>query len=348
MNKYSRAILPTPDSAVTNGQCNFGTFDSAIVNLNLLDAKKPLGLSLPTGIQGFRLKEWEAIQIACKDWFFCVSVYNTKTIGTAIIMAYDRNKGRMYVYQHKVPCWKLKVPSGLANSHCYYHSPNFKIDINNQLDSKRVTISFSAKKFKHQPNLEASFTGHYQTQPIVIIQPFGDNRPLYSHKSLMSSEGTLNVDSHIYNYTSQDTCMIMDDHKGYYPYIMKYDWATAMGFNDRGELQGFNLTDNQVTDHEKYNENCLWLGGTMHPLPPIKIQRPEGVTGTWHIRDDYHMVRLSFTPLADVPNYLNLGFAETRYHGPTGEFKGFIMSPDKQQIDFDGFIGMGEKKYIRM
>ena len=27
-------------------------------------------------------------------------------------------------------------------------------------------------------------------------------------------------------------------------------------------------------------------------------------------------VNLNFTPLADVPNYLNLGFAETRYNGP--------------------------------
>jgi hypothetical protein len=35
--------------------------------------------------------------------------------------------------------------------------------------------------------------------------------------------------------------MIIDDHKGYYPCVMKYDWITALGYAGNGRLVGFNL-----------------------------------------------------------------------------------------------------------
>jgi hypothetical protein len=66
--------------------------------------------------------------------------------------------------------------------------------------------------------------------------------------------------------------MIIDDHKGYYPCVMKYDWITALGYAGNGRLVGFNLTDNQVQDHEKYNENCLWLDGKMYPRPDWQLR----------------------------------------------------------------------------
>ena len=348
MNNYKRAILPAPDEAVTAGICNFGTFNSDIKNLNLLETSRPLGLQLPASVNNLRLKEWEAIQVACEHWFFCIAVYNTKSVGTAIIMAFNRQTDTMYVYQHKVPFWKLNTPSGLAGSHCYYHSQHFTIDIRNRLHEHFIDVSFSAHNFKNQPDLNGSFSGHYCTEPIVIIHPFDDNRPLYSHKALMAAEGQLSVNDEQFDYAADKTTMIMDDHKGFYPYVMQYDWVTALGYSSEGILQGFNLTDNQIQNKEQYNENCLWLDGKMYPLPPVTVDRPQGVNNDWYITDPYQQVDLTFTPRADVPNYLNLGIAETRYHGPAGTFTGTIKTPDSAAVYFDAFIGMGEQKYIRM
>ncbi|MDD7805473.1 MAG: DUF2804 domain-containing protein [Endozoicomonas sp. (ex Botrylloides leachii)] len=348
MHHYKREILPSPTEAVTAGVCNFGTFSSEIKKINLLETRRPLGLPLPTKLNNFRLKEWEAIQLLCEHWFFCIAVYNTKTIGTAIIMAFNRQTERMYVYQHKVPFWKLTTPSGLTDSHYYYHSPHLTLDIKNQLQTHKVTVSFSANHFKNQPNLQGTFCGHYLTEPIVTISPLGDNRPLYSHKALMTAEGYVYINNKKFNYASEHTCMIMDDHKGFYPYTMQYDWATALGRGSEGILQGFNLTNNQVKDQEQFNENCLWFDGKMYPLPPISIVRPQGVQGKWQIKDSYKLIDLTFTPRADVLNYLNLGLIKTRYHGPTGLFSGFIKTVDGPTVCFDGFVGMGEKKYIRM
>ena len=348
MNKYRREVLPAPREAVTNGHCNMGTFNGFIEHVNLLDAKKPLGFKASRVFNYLRLKEWEALEIANDEWFILLAVYNTKAIGIALVMAYNKGEGKMYRYERKVPFWQLKVPSGLGDSHCYYHSRNFNIDICNKLKDGQIVVDFNMQNFQGLPDCLASFVGYHETEPIVIVQPFAENRPLYSHKALMPAEGSLTIGDTTSVFNKNSGCMIIDDHKGYYPYVMKYDWVTALGHDDKGRLEGFNLTDNQVQDHEKYNENCLWLDGKMYPLPPIKIMRPSGVEQIWEVRDDYGRVRLYFTPLEDMPVYLNLVLMETRYHGPIGRFKGYIVDPDGNEICFDGFIGMGEKKYIRM
>ena len=348
MKKYRREVLPAPREVVTNGNCNMGTFNGLIEHINPLDAEKPLGFRAPRVFNYLRLKEWQALQIANDEWFVCLAVYNPKEIGIALVMAYRKSERRMYRYERKVPFWKLKVPGGLGDSHCYYHSRNFNIDIYNKLKNGHITVDFNMHNFRGLPDCLASFTGYHETEPIVIVQPFAKNRPLYSHKALMPAEGSLTISDTTTGFAKNSSCMIIDDHKGYYPYVMKYDWVTALGYDDKGRLAGFNLTDNQVRNHEKYNENCLWLDGKMYPLPPIKITRPSGVEQIWEVRDDYGMVRLYFTPLADMPVYLNLVLMETRYHGPTGSFEGYIVDPDGNQVCFDGFSGMGEKKYIRM
>lgn len=348
MKEYRREVLPAPREAVTDGQCNMGTFNGFIDHVNPLDAKKPLGFHAPRAFNYLRLKEWEALQIANDEWFICLAVYNTKSIGIALVMAYHKSEGRMYRYERKVPFWRLKVPSGLGDSHCYYHSRNFNIDIYNRLQDGRIAVDFSMKSFKGLPDCLASFTGFHETEPIVIVQPFADNRPLYSLKALMPAEGSLTIDKVTTEFARDASCMIIDDHKGYYPYVMKYDWITTLGYDDKGRLAGFNLTDNQVRDHEKYNENCLWLDGRMYPLPPIKVARPSGVEQIWEVQDDYGMVKLYFTPLEDMPVYLNLVLMGTRYHGPVGSFEGYIVDPHGEQVRFDGFAGMGEKKYVRM
>jgi hypothetical protein len=263
-------------------------------------------------------------------------------------MAYNRSQNRLYRYERKVPGLLLKIPSGLGDSHCYYHGPGFRIDIFNELKHNRFRVSFTAKNFKNLPDITASFTARHVTEPIVIVQPFGPNRPLYSHKALMPAEGSLRLGERASFFEPGLSCMIVDDHKGYYPFTMRYDWITGCGYDASGRLIGFNLTDNQVQDHQRYNENCLWLDGKMIPLPPIKVSRPRGVMGPWQARDSYGQVKIDFQPLQDVPIDINLGLVVTRYHGPTGVLSGTIQSPGGEPISFDGLPGMGEQKFIRM
>ena len=348
MNTYIREILPPPEKLVTNGICNMGTFNGPIACTNPLDAERPLGFKAPRPLNYLRLKEWIALQITNDEWFICLAVYNSKSLGIAIVMAYNKIENRMYRYEKKVPFWQLQVPSGLMDAHCCYHSTNFSIDIHPKLAKGIIDAEIKIQGFEKLPDLYATFTGFHTTEPIVIVQPFGKNRPLYSHKALMPLAGYLTWNGKNSVFHREESAMILDDHKGYYPYEMEYDWVTAMGYDAEERLIGFNLTHNQIQNPSRFNENCLWLDGRMHPLPAVTVKRPKGVEKPWLIKDTHGMVNLKFTPLKDVAVLLNFGVAATRYHGPTGSFEGTISLPETKPVSFDGFIGMGEKKYIRM
>ncbi|PJE80904.1 hypothetical protein CI610_00062 [invertebrate metagenome] len=353
MNNQLCIVDPAPKDAVTNGQCNFGTYNAPLSSVNLLDAKKPLFFPLPRWLKNFRLKEWEAIQIRYGDWFICLAVYNTKSVGTAIVMACDTSNKKMHVYRHKVPFWKLSVPKGLQDSCCFYKgnkksSHQLSIEVNNQLGKDRVSVVFTLAGFDGLPDMHGEFSGHHSTEPLVIVHPFHDNRPLYSHKALMEAEGKLIVDGLDVATDDRKSSLILDDHKGFYPFSMAYDWVTAFGYPDTGALQGFNLTRNQVRNSKRYNENCLWLSGKVYRLPPVTISRPEGIESPWLIRDNHGCVDLVFTPLANAVEYLNLGIVKVDYNGPTGVFSGTISHPDSGRVIFDGMVGMGERKRIRL
>ena len=99
---------------------------------------------------------------------------------------------------------------------------------------------------------------------------------------------------------------------------------------------------------ERYNENCLWLEGRMIPLPPVKVERPDGVEGPWLIRDRYGRIDLRFTPLEGKLINLNLGIISLFYYGPVGIYEGRILDDEDVSVPFDGWIGMGEKRSDRM
>jgi len=171
---------------------------------------------------------------------------------------------------------------------------------------------------------------------------------MYSTKALMPASGSLKAGDLVHSFDPSMAIGIFDDHKGYYPYNLHYDWVTGFGFDRKGRKVGFNLTDNQVENQTKYNENRLWLDDEIHPLAPVKITRPFGRTSPWNIQDTEGMVDLVFTPEVSHDIALNLGLAEVDYAGPFGRFEGRLRSPSGELIVASGLYGMGEDKRMRI
>ena len=113
-----RELKPVPESLVTNGKFNFGTFNSQFQKVNPLDAVRPLGIPLPKSLLSFRLKEWQAFQLGNKRWFMLAVLYNAKFSALAQFIAYDKETKKKYVFDKMLPSWEIKVPGSLwdANS----------------------------------------------------------------------------------------------------------------------------------------------------------------------------------------------------------------------------------------
>ena len=345
-----RGIRPAPESLVTGGKFEFGTFNSQFKQVNPLDAHRPLGAWLPRPLLAARLKEWQAFQFGNNRWFMLAVLYNAKVSALAQFVIYDKEKETKYLFERLVPSWQVKIPASIWDASQSWQDKDNRIEIISALSTGRFYINVKVRGYKDLPDIDAHFEAFHDrgaVEPIVVSIPFGRNRGAYSHKCLMPMQGSLVLGGERIEFLRTESFAIIDDHKGFYPYVMQYDWVTAAGYDEKGRLIGFNLTDNQSTDPEKYNENCLWLDGKLHLLPPVKFDRPGGVDGDWIIRDRYGMVDLAFKPVSMGAIDMNLLVLRVKYFGPFGYCSGTVKDRSGNSTVFNCYFGMGEKKYIR-
>lgn len=347
--EFSRTFDTMTDRVVNeNGTVNFGTYNDYIKQINLLDIHKPFGKYIPNKFNNFRLKEWEAFQAGNDDYFILGAVYNTKTIGINIITIYDRQQKKIYPYKEICCPNKQVIASNLVNSKTSFYSSNFHIQITNNLENNLINIQAEIND-KHQPSVNLSIKAyHNKEESLTICHPFTENRPLYSHKAFMPMEGELILGSKTTKFNKLNSFTIIDDHKGYYPYTLKYDWVTGYGFDDNKELKGFNLTRNQIINPNINNENCLWYKGMTYLLPAVTFERIKEGQFYWHIQDEYDMVNLNFYPIQKLSMKINLLIVSCNYEAPFGTFKGYIRTGSGEKVTIDDCFGMGEKKKYRL
>jgi len=333
-------------SPIKDGKFQFGTYNKSFEKINLLDAEKPLGNFSPQFLKNFKLKEWQAFQIGNERFFMLVAIYNAKFTGVAQFLIIDKKENKQYFYKKQPSPSQLHTPERLTNSSAKYESKNLNISVNYN-DKGEITLKASSKNYKNLPDFEAEFFASLEEKtPQIVCIPFAENRGMYSQKSAVTAEGKLKIGENLFSFEKSTSFLILDDHKGFYPNPMVYDWCTGAK-NESEKFIAFNLTDNQSINAEKFNENCLWINDKIYLLPTVKFSRPQGVLKTWKINDKEGFIDIKFSPNVDNNFLLNVLIIKSDYYGPFGYFKGFIKTPEGEKIIIDNFYGMGEQKYIR-
>ncbi|MDD6012860.1 MAG: DUF2804 family protein, partial [Oscillospiraceae bacterium] len=158
--------------------------------------------------------------------------------------------------------------------------------------------------------------------------------------------GRIEVNGQVYESDEESTAII-DDHKGYYPYISHYDWVTTMCKTDiDGERKyfGINLTRNQSVNQTDYNENLIWFEGKTSRLTPVRFEHID--FNKWHIRDVYGMVDIIFDIKDRYHMYLPMHVVRIDYHITFGELSGYVLDEDGKKYSVDGMPAIGEDKSL--
>lgn len=344
-----RPILDTPDQLVTNGRFNLGVFKKPFSKVNPLDAR--LGIPLPRALKNLRLKEWQHFGLANRDYYLSLALFNAKTLALAQVCIYRKADKKVIFHERKTAAWAFRLPETLFESRAEYVSTGFELKIENMLSEGHHRIEFHIQAKKNLPAVHGLFTFEEnpdESQPLIVCLPLGKRTALYTHKFIGAVEGSLIVDDAVSVFSPQDSYGLVDVHKGYYPYVMKWHWATGGGRDEQGRLCGFNFTDNQVKDQESYNENCIWQDGRMQLLPPVRFAfNPDDYLQPWTIRDQNGRVDLTFQPEVVRTVDVNALVIRSKYRGPFGAFSGRIRPEDGEAAVVDGFFGMCENFYLR-
>ncbi len=351
MDPLKRHLKKTPSAIVKDGTFHLGLYEKPFRRLNFLDAALESSF-LFSRFKKWRLKEWQHFALINSSFYLTVVIFDAKFLALGQICVYNRQTGESFCHERKILGSQLPpLPEVLWDAKATFHTKGFSIDIHNELDRKRHHISFEIAGQKNKPPLKGHFTcleDYEKEQPIIASLPLPKKRALYTHKALTPIEGYLELGEKKETFDSTQAYGLIDIHKGYYPREMKWHWATAGGFDDDGRLMGFNLSDNQVIDKEKYNENGFWLAGQLHLLPPVKFFNvSDKKNSTWIIRDAYDQVFLQFHPEHFRRLELNYGLMKNRYLAPHGYFSGWIKDGSGQQHDIEELFGMAEDFYLK-
>lgn len=344
-----RRASPPPARLVSGGRVAFGIFDGPIPEVNLLDARRPFRLPMPRAVRAWRLKEWQAYQLVGERFFVLLALFDAKVFSLAQAKVFDRETGDCHVFERRLPPWRLQVAQGLLHTTTRYRGRDFVMAFDNRLDEERLAIRLDLPASSRFPGLRGSVVARTEGYtPTVVSIPFGDNRGMYSHKGVAPIEGELRLGPEIIRFEPTASQLLMDDHKGFYPVEMKWDWVTAAGRDREGRRVAFNLTRNASTDPERYNENCLWVDGRAHLLPPVRFSRSGCAKGDrWTVRDGEGRVDARFEIEVEGRVDIDAIVLRSDYHGPFGRFSGSLVDDEGEPVSIDGLFGMGERFYLR-
>lgn len=336
-----------PDVLVRDGRFRWGTYDGAPGQVNLLDRwSNPWARRWHAS----RLKEWQAFELFGETHFVLGAVYDAKLLGLVQIVVVDTAAGTATRWERQVPSGRLSVAQGLAGTRSTGAGGPLRITVSNDVPDGRLSVSATSSADRGAPPLDLWIDGFCSSGDgahLVICHPFPDDTPLYSHKCVMAVDATLRTGDDEVRFERDRSVLILDDHKGHYPSPMAYDWVTGDRVEPGGRRIAFNLTDNQVRDHDTYNENALFLGADVQRLGPIHVERPGGVHRPWHVRDSEGRVEIDFEPTVRNEQHVGPRSLLADYYGPFGWCSGWIEADDGERVSFDGCFGMGEQKLIR-
>ncbi len=330
-----------PHVLVEGGVQHLGRFDAPVARANLLDAKYR---GLPRPLRWLRLKEWQALQIATPKLFVNLALFDAKLMSLLQAKVYDRVRGEKHAYERKLRPGALKIADNLLDSSNRYEDRRGWLGFDNRVGEGRIDVDFELPATTKAPRLAGKLIVHVaQGASQVVSLPF-EHGGMYSHKGMFPISGTLTVGDDTHHLADDGALALLDDHKGYYPYVMKWDWVTGAYREPGGRALGVNLTRNQCREPDTYNENCAWIDDQIGVLPAVTFER-DGAR--WRIRDRDGRVDVTFTETVPGDVRVNVVVVESRYRGPFGTLEGTVAPEGLPAIRLDGWFGMGEEFWLR-
>jgi hypothetical protein len=254
----------------------------------------------------------------------------------AWVQAVDRHSSERIEHHKQGPALRMRIADGLADGKTYLHGRGMKIDIHNHLDGEKHAVSIKARS-RGLDTIKATLTCHHPRgiDPLVVCIPFGDNRALYSHKSVLPVSGNVTVGDRTY-VVDGNAHAIIDIHKGHYPRYSWWNWATFVGRDAAGRLVAANFTRNVAGD--EVHENALWIDGKLERLAP-SVFALNGEPWTLKTLDDRS--RLRFSGIGERTEDLNLGLVVSSFRQRFGNFSG-TLGASEGKVEIANAFGLFE------
>ncbi len=351
MEGAAREVKEAPPRLVEDGRVvGFGVFREPFRELNIKEADifrvrnprlRPLG--------ALRLKEWQHFGVIHPEHYFGMVIFDAKFMGVSFIYHYRRGTGEMHEHSRQAPGGRARVAESVWRGECSFSARGYSLGVENRLEDGFHGVSLSADS-PRKPGIRGEFRmleDLSRFQPLVVVSPFGPNRPLYTHKAACPVEGRLTVGDEVIDLDpARDVCLL-DEQKAFYPYRSFWRWMTFAGYDSRGRLLAANLCHNNIADDERYSENCYWVNGRLHLTGAARFGFSEAdVLGPWFIKTTDGSVDVEFRPRGERAERIRVGPLLSDFHQPFGTFRG-KLAWGSEEYSVEDLFGLCEHHVTR-
>jgi len=347
---YEREILPPGEGPIRDGRQVVGTWNRAFPEVDFLAVRKPYRWPLPAPVRDMRIKEWQGFSVQDDRFLLEAALGDFKLFKAVRVFLYFKESGETFSFDRILVGKRWRMPGSLDNASVECRATGFFLRSHSWLKANAVKLDVDIAAARNRPAFTAHLSfaaGGRESPPVAVSLAFDDGPGMYAFKSLAAVRGDLVLDGRHISLNPARCSGIFRDHKGFYPYRMMLTCCSGLGFDDSGRRFGFHICENQARESRRNNENVLWLGRQMTPLPPVRVTRgPE--EGQWMIQDTDGMVDLTFTPKCGKQYMKDLFAVKGNFFAPIGCYNGMIANSKGERILLKDRWGTGEQLYLRM
>lgn len=238
---------------------------------------------------------------------------------------------------------KLKMPTDSMVGDINYVDK--KITFSVKLVGNSREIYCKVPKFHKGESFEFKASVNYTNDDsMVIMTPYQDDPKAFYYNQKINNlvaNGFFKVGGTTYELNNEQG--VLDWGRGVWTRDNTWYWSTLSMLLPDGTPFGFNLGYG-FGDTTAASENMAFYKGKAYKLNDVDFGLPaNNFTDPWHFTSKDGAIKMTFTPLYDNFNYINLLFLKQDSHQVFGTFSGSIKIDEKTTITFENGLGFAEK-----
>ena len=349
---YSRQISDKPEKIIQNKRANFGTFFGVTPLLDVKGMRAPYaGIPLPSVISNLRIKSRLDFVFSCERYIGMAHYYDFKAFGLSEIIFWNRESAKKTVYHAFIPPRRRLIPLVTQRGICASYSRRRFIKVSWGRMHQHHALTFKVKGDNVRPDAEGYYYSPIKDDfhnDMLFVTPWPtSSRCSADWLSTMTVQGHLTIGGE--SVEDSAGLAMMSASRSYFKFHSKNIQVYGIG-QTGGQKIAFQLVTSTMesSDADRNNQNALFCGNEITPLPSVYITHPFGIEKKWVIQDTESMIDLTFTPSSVNTRKLNVIAMRTTYSIIYGTFDGVLLTKEGRKIPLKGFPGIIYSDLLRL
>lgn len=347
---YTRQILSrTPVSPVENRNSNFGNFAGRFENFAIKGLYRPYGnLPIPIWITNLTVTTIVRLLFHSPQIIGELSFFSGFSCTIMETVYWNKATKKRNSYRQFLPRGFIHMPKRLGYNITACRTKWRYTKLLSRLNKGSMHADIDFVGSVGRPALEARFDIDFTDSEVAelssVIPFFVAKRCEASYNFTAPITGWLSENYfRDFVFPIEESVCFYDYRKAYCGHTTKRIFMTAFG-RQNDKILSFQLNSSVAPDSYKYNDNLIFYGGEITPLPPVKITMPYGIEKKWNIQDTEGMIDLIFTPFS----VLNRQILRSSYNIVYGAFDGTILTKSGKRLKLQTYSGIARRANLKI